>query len=84
MSARSLSPVDLRRRNPGPSLRGGGGGPCRCTRTPGCDGRPVTGSHSPPREEEFSHRLTQQGSQSLRGEVSVGPSARMSEECNRK
>lgn len=27
MSARSLSPVDLRRRNPGPSLRGGGGGP---------------------------------------------------------
>lgn len=42
-------------------------------RTPGCHGRPVTGSHSHPREEEFSHRLTQQGSLSQCGEVSTAP-----------
>lgn len=38
----------------------------------------------PSREEEFSHRLTQQGSLSQRGEVSTAPPARTSEECDAK
>lgn len=33
------------------------GGPAGAPASPGCNGRPVTGSHSHPREEEFSHRL---------------------------
>lgn len=73
--------LDLQRRDSGPSVRRR---PCRCTGTPGCNGRPVTGSHSHPGEEEFSHRLTQQGSLSQRREVSTGPLARMSEECTAK
>lgn len=41
------------------------------------------GSHSHPREEEFSHRLTQLGNPS-QCEVSPGPFARVCEEYNTK
>lgn len=72
----------MQRQDSSPSVREGGraGAPAPL----GCHGRPVTGSHSPPGEEEFSHRLTQQGSLSQCGEVSAGPFPRTSEECNAK
>lgn len=52
----SLSRVDLQRRDFSPSVREGD--PAGAPTPPGCNGRPVMGSHSHPREEECSHRLT--------------------------
>ena len=48
---RSPRGVDLQRREGSPC--GCGGRPCRCTRMPGCPGRPVTGSHSHPWKRNF-------------------------------
>lgn len=64
-------------------LRGGGGGPAGAP-PPLAVRTPATGSHSPAREEEFSHRRTQQGSLSRGGEVSTGPCPTRSEECRAK
>lgn len=67
----SLSRVDLQRRDASPSVREGD--PAGAPASPGCNGRPVTGSHSQLRQEECSCRFPQQGNLFHHGEVSTGP-----------